>query len=430
MASSTLLTRRFSSAHAQPASSSTLTIPDTDGAYEAIDENAKLLASITELEAAAAAEYDDAGSGATDEERSARNAAAQRKLARMKEELGKRIEICAKWSDEAPNNPLPPLLPAARNAARTASKRHERDLLDGRPAGSAAAAAAAAAGAGVVASADAIAALGGVGIGVGGAAAAASAAAAAAAAAAGGGLSNSSLAGVKRLIGEFRESAAASAGLLPGGGRGMMGMLGGGVAEGYPKAAKRSKRDGPGGGGGGGYGSSSSSSSSGGPGRGGRRTPGGFSDGFGGVLASHDEVIRFRGLCRVGRRWKAQITYGGTTHHLGMYSSQEEAALAYDASARVHHKNASLNFPDLAGAPLGEGQLAAARAAAAATVSTKRAEKAAKKAGKAAAMASALSSAAAAGGSVAPPTFVGLGGPAPMKAFSKAAAAPPKIRSV
>ena len=430
MASSTLLTRRFSSAHAQPASSSTLTIPDTDGAYEAIDENAKLLASITELEAAAAAEYDDAGSGATDEERSARNAAAQRKLARMKEELGKRIEICAKWSDEAPNNPLPPLLPAARNAARTASKRHERDLLDGRPAGSAAAAAAAAAGAGVVASADAIAALGGVG-GVGGAAAAASAAAAAAAAAAGGGLSNSSLAGVKRLIGEFRESAAASAGLLPGGGRGMMGMLGGGVAEGYPKAAKRSKRDGPGGGGGGGYGSSSSSSSSsGGPGRGGRRTPGGFSDGFGGVLASHDEVIRFRGLCRVGRRWKAQITYGGTTHHLGMYSSQEEAALAYDASARVHHKNASLNFPDLAGAPLGEGQLAAARAAAAATVSTKRAEKAAKKAGKAAAMASALSSAAAAGGSVAPPTFVGLGGPAPMKAFSKAAAAPPKIRSV
>lgn len=45
--------------------------------------------------------------------------------------------------------------------------------------------------------------------------------------------------------------------------------------------------------------------------------------------------------------WKAQIWTNGRAQTLGRFATEEEAALAYDAAARVHHReNAVLNFPD------------------------------------------------------------------------------------
>lgn len=50
----------------------------------------------------------------------------------------------------------------------------------------------------------------------------------------------------------------------------------------------------------------------------------------------------YRGVYRVGERWKAQIS-----RCLGYFDTPEEAALAYDAAARKFHREfAHLNFPE------------------------------------------------------------------------------------
>lgn len=45
-------------------------------------------------------------------------------------------------------------------------------------------------------------------------------------------------------------------------------------------------------------------------------------------------------------KWRAQITSHGTNHHLGYFSTREDAARAYDMAAReMHGEFASPNFP-------------------------------------------------------------------------------------
>lgn len=43
---------------------------------------------------------------------------------------------------------------------------------------------------------------------------------------------------------------------------------------------------------------------------------------------------RFKGVSRGSRVWRARITVCGRTQHLGVFDTEESAALAYDAAAR------------------------------------------------------------------------------------------------
>lgn len=61
---------------------------------------------------------------------------------------------------------------------------------------------------------------------------------------------------------------------------------------------------------------------------------------------------RFKGVCRVKpivnatNPFMAYISFGGKRTHLGYFSSEIEAAKAYDSAARTYFKEfASLNFP-------------------------------------------------------------------------------------
>ena len=52
------------------------------------------------------------------------------------------------------------------------------------------------------------------------------------------------------------------------------------------------------------------------------------------------------GLHTQNKNWMASITKGGVQKYLGVYKSEEEAAMAYDAAAKdLHGEFARLNFP-------------------------------------------------------------------------------------
>lgn len=53
----------------------------------------------------------------------------------------------------------------------------------------------------------------------------------------------------------------------------------------------------------------------------------------------------YKGVCSFRNKWRAQITINGEAIHLGVFDTQEEAALAYDAAAKEHFgEYALINF--------------------------------------------------------------------------------------
>jgi hypothetical protein len=66
------------------------------------------------------------------------------------------------------------------------------------------------------------------------------------------------------------------------------------------------------------------------------------------IPAQEGCTSEYKGVCwhRGGRKWVAQIDFEGVHYYLGLYRSEEDAAIAFDAVARaLHGQFAFLNFP-------------------------------------------------------------------------------------
>ena len=91
-------------------------IRDTADAYEAVEENSRLIVRIMKLEAATQ-RSSRASTGGTREQ--------QRELARLRKRLNECLARAARWSDTVAKSSMPPLPAAARSAARLQARRRQ-----------------------------------------------------------------------------------------------------------------------------------------------------------------------------------------------------------------------------------------------------------------------------------------------------------------
>jgi hypothetical protein len=66
------------------------------------------------------------------------------------------------------------------------------------------------------------------------------------------------------------------------------------------------------------------------------------------TLARPRSASGLYGVSAKGKRWEAYISYGGKKHHIGSFSTKEQAAHAHDGAAKKHKKGAALNFASAA----------------------------------------------------------------------------------
>ena len=51
----------------------------------------------------------------------------------------------------------------------------------------------------------------------------------------------------------------------------------------------------------------------------------------------HGKTSIYKGVCKRGDKWYAQIKYNGKVHHIGSFDDEVTAALAYNDKATIHH---------------------------------------------------------------------------------------------